>query len=130
MGVVTLDAHHDVRVLDDFSTGRRENLERVTAWCAAGGGEFLLFSLPLTADNAGTATFLADAADNLPDNDSFVFGREVPVLVDSIQFHGVSLTITPSPAPAGPSPDRESDSAFAQAADRAHAEEENWLVPA
>ena len=33
---------HSVRVLDDFSTGRRENLARVAEWRAAGGGEFEL----------------------------------------------------------------------------------------
>lgn len=32
----------DVRVLDDFSTGRRSNLEAAPAWAKAGGGSFLL----------------------------------------------------------------------------------------
>jgi nucleoside-diphosphate-sugar epimerase len=33
---------HSVRVLDDFSTGRRENLAEAKEWCRAGGGEFEL----------------------------------------------------------------------------------------
>jgi len=33
---------HEVRVLDDFSTGRRENLAGTDAWCAAGGGNYRL----------------------------------------------------------------------------------------
>jgi nucleoside-diphosphate-sugar epimerase len=33
---------HDVRVLDDFSTGRRENLAQAAAWAAGGGGHFEL----------------------------------------------------------------------------------------
>ena len=33
---------HAVRVLDDFSTGRRQNLEQVEAWREAGRGEFEL----------------------------------------------------------------------------------------
>ncbi len=32
----------DVRVIDDFSTGRRENLERASAWAGEGGGGFEL----------------------------------------------------------------------------------------
>ena len=32
----------DVRVLDDFSTGRRENLREAAAWAASGGGRFEL----------------------------------------------------------------------------------------
>ncbi len=32
----------DVRALDDFSTGRRENLARAADWAAAGGGAFRL----------------------------------------------------------------------------------------
>lgn len=32
----------DVRVIDDFSTGRRENLAEVPEWAAAGGGQFEL----------------------------------------------------------------------------------------
>lgn len=37
-----LRAGHDVRVLDDFSTGRRENLADVESWRGAGGGSFRL----------------------------------------------------------------------------------------
>jgi len=33
---------HDVRVIDDLSTGRRENLAEVDAWAAEGGGSFEL----------------------------------------------------------------------------------------
>jgi len=33
---------HDVRALDDLSTGRRENLAEADAWAAAGGGSFAL----------------------------------------------------------------------------------------
>jgi len=37
-----LDQGDDVRVLDDFSTGRRENLERTGEWAAGAGGHFEL----------------------------------------------------------------------------------------
>jgi nucleoside-diphosphate-sugar epimerase len=37
-----LAAGNDVRVLDDFSTGRRENLREAPAWARAGGGRFEL----------------------------------------------------------------------------------------
>ena len=37
-----LRAGEDVRVLDDFSTGRRANLEQAPAWALAGGGRFEL----------------------------------------------------------------------------------------
>ncbi|MBZ5640566.1 MAG: SDR family oxidoreductase [Acidobacteriia bacterium] len=37
-----LSAGDDVRVLDDFSTGRRENLRDAEAWARAGGGRFEL----------------------------------------------------------------------------------------
>jgi nucleoside-diphosphate-sugar epimerase len=33
---------HDVRALDDFSSGRRENLERTADWSRTGGGRFTL----------------------------------------------------------------------------------------
>ena len=35
-----LRAGHDVRVLDDFSTGRRENLADASRWASAGGGRY------------------------------------------------------------------------------------------
>jgi UDP-N-acetylglucosamine/UDP-N-acetyl-alpha-D-glucosaminouronate 4-epimerase len=37
-----LGAGDDVRVLDNFATGRRENLEAAPAWAKAGGGRFEL----------------------------------------------------------------------------------------
>jgi nucleoside-diphosphate-sugar epimerase len=37
-----LRAGEDVRVLDDFSTGRRQNLDPAPAWARAGGGRFEL----------------------------------------------------------------------------------------
>ncbi|HHN74746.1 MAG TPA: SDR family oxidoreductase [Acidobacteria bacterium] len=38
----------DVRVIDDFSTGRRSNLEQVDAWRALGGGTFELVEGDIT----------------------------------------------------------------------------------
>ncbi|HET9300921.1 MAG TPA: NAD-dependent epimerase/dehydratase family protein, partial [Candidatus Polarisedimenticolaceae bacterium] len=37
-----LRAGEDVRVLDNFSTGRRSNLAEADAWASAGGGRFEL----------------------------------------------------------------------------------------
>ena len=37
-----LRSGHDVRAVDDFSTGRRENLADVESWAAAGGAGFTL----------------------------------------------------------------------------------------
>ena len=42
----------DVRVLDNFATGRRSNLEHAPAWAADGGGSFRLIEGDIRDDNA------------------------------------------------------------------------------
>ena len=61
-----------------------------------GGGEFLLLSVPMRATNAGTATFEANPADNLPSNEILLFGLDESVPVDDVGYGSVVLTVEPA----------------------------------
>ena len=57
------------------------------------GDEALLFSLPFTADAAGTVVFLPNAADIRPLHDVLLFDRGTPLSEDEIDFRSTSLQI-------------------------------------
>ena len=55
-------------------------------------GEFLLFSVPMTADQVGFSSFIADPADN-PGNEVLVFGLNDAVPQELIDFDGTSIEV-------------------------------------
>ena len=57
-----LRSGEDVRVLDDFSTGRRENLAGAPGWAAEGGGRFELIEGSAVAGPVATIRNVARAA--------------------------------------------------------------------
>ncbi len=59
-----------------------------------GPNERLLFSTLLRAEQAGTATFYADPADDLPAGDVSVYGQDNPVSPYDIHFGSAQLQIT------------------------------------
>ena len=61
-----------------------------------GGGEFLLFSLPMTATDAGTVDFTSDPAEDLPVHDILVFGSNLPVPSSLVDYGSTTLDILPS----------------------------------
>ncbi|MEZ6117193.1 MAG: Ig-like domain-containing protein [Pirellulaceae bacterium] len=58
-----------------------------------GSGEFLLWSIEMTADAAGTLTIAGDAADDLPAHQTTVFGMNDPVDSSELAFLGTTLEI-------------------------------------
>jgi VCBS repeat-containing protein len=58
-----------------------------------GSGELLVFSIPFTADAVGTAVFQSEAADLLPAHAILLFGDDVAVPADQVEYGTVSLTI-------------------------------------
>ncbi len=53
-----------------------------------GGGEFLMFTVPMRATGTGTLTFTSDAPDDLPFHEILVFGTTDPVDLQSDVFYG------------------------------------------
>ncbi|MDA1179840.1 MAG: Ig-like domain-containing protein [Planctomycetota bacterium] len=61
-----------------------------------GGAERLLFSVPLRAVAAGTATFTTDPADVLPRHAWVLYGASQALTVDQFELSGTSIVITPA----------------------------------
>ncbi len=55
-----------------------------------GGGEFLMFSVPMRATGGGTLTFASNAPDNLPFHEILVFGTTDPVDLEQDVFYGTT----------------------------------------
>ncbi len=64
----------------------------------SGGSETLLMSIPLRAVSAGTASFVADPADQSPAHDVGVYGSDDAVAASLIRFLGTSVEILQSGA--------------------------------
>ena len=85
----------------DFSTANLIDEAGATAgFSELGGGQFLVFSLPMTASNAGTLTLSADPADNSPHTDTLLFGINESInpeliIYDSLQLQ-INLGFSPS----------------------------------
>ena len=58
-----------------------------------GGGEFLVFSVPMRAVTAGNATISADAADNSPHTDTLLFGINSAVDSDLIIYNSAEFQV-------------------------------------
>ncbi len=59
-----------------------------------GGGEFLMFTVPMRATGTGTLTFTSDAPDELPFHEILVFGTVEPVDLQADVFYGsTSITV-------------------------------------
>jgi hypothetical protein len=54
----------------------------------------LLFSVPFTADAAGVVNFSLNPADNLPANNSLLFGLDGAVPIDKIDFVNATIAVT------------------------------------
>ncbi|MFO7902335.1 MAG: Ig-like domain-containing protein [Pirellulaceae bacterium] len=61
-----------------------------------GGGEFLLFGLPMQAIHAGTAVFESEAADELPAHELLTFGGGFDIEPEQVTYGSTSLTINPA----------------------------------
>jgi hypothetical protein len=59
-----------------------------------GGGETLLFSVPLLADGLGDLTFTSEMADTIPDHHVLLLGKSRAIPQDLIQFRSATLEIT------------------------------------
>ena len=62
-------------------------------------GEFLLFSVPVTAGAAGILTFVSDPADALPLHDIGLFGRDEPVPADQVDYGSTTIEIVGDESP-------------------------------
>ena len=71
---------HTVRVLDDFSTGRRENLSGADAWCAESGGRFELGALvmPATLEHIRD---ISNAGERMPAKSTYFYPKLLSGLV-------------------------------------------------
>jgi len=62
-----------------------------------GGGEFLLFSVPMTADAAGLATFASDPADVFPQHETLLYGVDDAIPVNQIVYGDTTIEIIAAP---------------------------------
>ncbi len=60
---------------------------------STGSAELTLFKIAFTANKAGTAKFIANPADNLPQHDTLLFQPPTPVIADRIFYGFDSVTI-------------------------------------
>jgi VCBS repeat-containing protein len=74
-----------------------------------GAGEFLLFSIPMTADAEGVAVFTGDPADQRPAHDVLLFGTSQAVPPDEVDYGTVELEIEAGEAPVAVDDDYETD---------------------
>lgn len=58
-----------------------------------GGGQFLVFDVPMRAVSAGAVTMQADSADNSPHTDTLLFGINTAIDSDVIVFNSVDLQV-------------------------------------
>lgn len=58
-----------------------------------GGGQFLVFSVPMRAVSAGTASLMADPADNSPHTDTLLFGVNTAIDPDVIIYNSFDLQV-------------------------------------
>nr|MCS5631585.1 Ig-like domain-containing protein [Pirellulaceae bacterium] len=78
----------------DFSNANLIDEAGATAgFTELGGGQFLVFSLPMTASNAGTLTLTADPADNSPHTDTLLFGVNESINTELIIYDSLQLQI-------------------------------------
>ena len=78
----------------DFSNANLIDEAGATAgFSELGGGQFLVFSLPMTANNAGTLTLSADPADNSPHTDTLLFGVNESINPELIVYDSLQLQI-------------------------------------
>jgi nucleoside-diphosphate-sugar epimerase len=84
----------DVVVLDDFSTGRRENLARAPEWAAAGGGAFRLVEGDMRdADTCREATAGADYVLHKAAIPSVQRSVQDPVTTNAVNVQGTLLLL-------------------------------------
>ena len=74
-----------------------------------GGGELLLFSVPMVANSEGTAVFSGDPADQLPAHDVLLFNVGTPVPSDEIDYGTTTLQIVAGEAPVAVDDEYETD---------------------
>jgi len=78
----------------DFSNANLVDEAGATAgFSELGGGQFLVFSLPMTASNAGNLILSADPADNSPHTDTLLFGVNESINPELIIYDSLSLQI-------------------------------------
>ena len=58
-----------------------------------GGGQFLVFSVPMRAVSSGAVTLEAESADNSPHTDTLLFGTNTAIDPDVIVFNSVELQV-------------------------------------
>ena len=58
-----------------------------------GGGQFLVFSVPMRAVSAGAVTIAAESADNSPHTDTLLFGTNTAIDSDVIVFNSLDLQV-------------------------------------
>ena len=98
-GPITYGAEYpNLQQGDTSLPGLIDEVGAIDGLAPLGPGEFLLFSVPMTADSPGLATFISDPSDVLG-NETLVFGLDVPVEVDEIDFGTTVIEIVPSAAP-------------------------------
>ena len=94
-GPISYGADYPNLQLGDISVdGLVDEVGAVDGFTPLGPGEFLLFSLPMTADEIGLASFLSDPADD-PANEVLVFGLDEPIGSDQVDYGSLDLLIVP-----------------------------------
>ncbi|MEL6110451.1 MAG: PKD domain-containing protein [Planctomycetota bacterium] len=98
-GAITYgDAYPNLQLGDTSVDGVIDEVGAVDGFAPIGPGEFLLFSVPMTADEIGLASFNANAADD-PGNEVLVFGLDQPVPLDQIEFGSIAIEIVAPNSP-------------------------------
>lgn len=89
-----------------------------------GGGEALLFSVPMIANAVGTLELIPDAADQFPAHDTLLHGINTAIPIGLLDFVSDTIAITA----ANGEGEGSSLATYAANADQAFATEENWRM--
>jgi VCBS repeat-containing protein len=91
-----------------------------------GGGEALLFSVPLVANAAGTLDLVIDAADIFPNHDTLLRGIDNATPIALLDFVSDSIIVTSPPSGEG---EGSGSAEYAASADEVFAAQDDWLLP-
>lgn len=95
-GSLTYGSEYSTQPLGSVATpGLIDEAGAVAGLTELNGGEYLLWSLPMTATHAGTALFTADPSDILPSNEVLLFRDEAGLASEHISYGSTLLTVQP-----------------------------------
>jgi hypothetical protein len=96
-GAVTFGSSYPNFSSSDTSTaGLIDETGAIASFNELGGGEFLLFSVPLQAKAAGEAGFVGEAADDAQASELLLFGEDGSIDIEDVIFGTTELTVNPA----------------------------------